>query len=122
MSWQNCSRCPVFTAISLPMRILPRSRSSMALRSARQTATVRGFQISLGAIRSRDRFETRTVEAGHVIAVGTSLAGRLRRAQPGLRSLGIDLVFSREGRAGTRTITMRWSVEHTDGIVSSSAA
>jgi hypothetical protein len=30
-----------------------------------------------------------------------ALAGRLRRAQPGLRSLGIEIVFSREGRAGT---------------------
>jgi hypothetical protein len=35
-----------------------------------------------------------------------ALAGRLRRAQPGLRSLGIEIVFSREGRAGTRTITI----------------
>jgi hypothetical protein len=42
-----------------------------------------------------------------------ALAGRLRRAQPALRSLGIDIVFSREGRAGTRTITMSWSVERT---------
>jgi hypothetical protein len=48
-----------------------------------------------------------------------ALAGRLRRAQPGLRSLGIDIVFSREGRAGTRTIAMSWSVERT---VSPSAA
>ena len=51
-----------------------------------------------------------------------ALAGRLRRAQPGLRSLGIDIVFSREGRAGTRTITMSWSVEHTVRTVSPSAA
>src|SRR5215831_13385828 len=51
-----------------------------------------------------------------------ALAGRLRLAQPGLRSLGIDIVFSREGRAGTRTITMRWSVEHTAGTLSSTAA
>ena len=36
-----------------------------------------------------------------------ALAGRLRRAQPGLRSVGIDIVFSRQGRTGTRTITMR---------------
>jgi hypothetical protein len=47
-----------------------------------------------------------------------ALAGRLRRAQPGLRSLGIDIVFSREGRAGTRTITMSRSVEHTVRTVS----
>jgi hypothetical protein len=33
-----------------------------------------------------------------------ALAGRLRRAQPFLRALGIQIAFSREGRAGTRVI------------------
>jgi hypothetical protein len=33
-----------------------------------------------------------------------ALAGRLRRAQTSLRTLGIEIVFSREGRAGTRII------------------
>ncbi len=33
-----------------------------------------------------------------------ALAGRLRRAQTFLRMLGIEICFSREGRAGTRTI------------------
>jgi hypothetical protein len=33
-----------------------------------------------------------------------SLAGRLRRAQTPLRALGIEIVFGREGRLGTRTI------------------
>jgi hypothetical protein len=51
-----------------------------------------------------------------------ALAGRLRRAQPALRSLGIDIAFSREGRAGTRTITMSWSLERTVCTVSPSAA
>jgi hypothetical protein len=51
-----------------------------------------------------------------------SLAGRLRRAQPGLRSLGIDIAFSREGRAGTRIIAMSWSIERTVCTVSPSAA
>jgi hypothetical protein len=51
-----------------------------------------------------------------------ALAGRLRRAQPGLRALGIDIVFIREGRAGTRTITVSWSVESTVRTVSPSAA
>ena len=32
------------------------------------------------------------------------LAGRLRRAQTSLRALGIEILFSREGRLGTRTI------------------
>jgi hypothetical protein len=33
-----------------------------------------------------------------------ALAGRLRRAQTFLRTLGIEMSFSREGRTGTRTI------------------
>jgi hypothetical protein len=33
-----------------------------------------------------------------------ALAGRLRRAQSPLRALGIEIVFGREGRLGTRTI------------------
>ena len=33
-----------------------------------------------------------------------ALAGRLRRAQTPLRTLGIEIVFGREGRLGTRTI------------------
>ena len=33
-----------------------------------------------------------------------ALAGRLRRAQTPLRALGIEIVFGREGRLGTRTI------------------
>ena len=35
------------------------------------------------------------------------LAGRLRRAQTFLRSLGIEIAFIREGRAGTRVIRIR---------------
>jgi hypothetical protein len=33
-----------------------------------------------------------------------ALAGRLRRAQSFLRTLGIEIVFGREGRLGMRTI------------------
>jgi hypothetical protein len=33
-----------------------------------------------------------------------ALAGRLRRAQTFLRTLGIEIVFGREGRLGTRTV------------------
>src|SRR5262249_31728527 len=33
-----------------------------------------------------------------------ALAGRLRRAQTFLRTLGIEMTFGREGRTGTRTI------------------
>ena len=35
-----------------------------------------------------------------------ALAGRLRRAQPPLRALGIQISFSRTGRAGSRTIRL----------------
>jgi hypothetical protein len=35
-----------------------------------------------------------------------ALAGRLRRAQTFLRTLGMEISFSREGRAGTRKITI----------------
>ena len=35
-----------------------------------------------------------------------ALAGRLRRAQTALRTLGIEIAFGREGRAGTRIIRM----------------
>ena len=42
-----------------------------------------------------------------------ALAGRLRRAQTFLRALGIDIVFSREGRAGSRMISIRARLEGT---------
>ena len=55
-----------------------------------------------------------TGSASDLLQVGSSrsgwpkspraLAGRLRRAQTFLRTLGIEIVFGREGRLGTRTI------------------
>jgi hypothetical protein len=48
-----------------------------------------------------------------------ALAGHLRRAQPFLRALGIEIAFSREGRAGNRVIRMRSSMENTVSTVSS---
>ena len=47
-----------------------------------------------------------------------ALAGHLRRAQAFLRVLGIDITFSRDGRAGSRVIRMRTSLESTVSIVS----
>jgi hypothetical protein len=47
-----------------------------------------------------------------------ALAGRLRRAQTFLRTLGIEIAFSREGRTGTRTIRMSTSAEDTVSTVS----
>jgi hypothetical protein len=38
-----------------------------------------------------------------------ALAGHLRRAQTFLRAVGVDIAFSREGRAGTRVIRIRRS-------------
>ena len=48
-----------------------------------------------------------------------ALARRLRRAQTFLRAVGIDIAFSREGRAGNRVIRMRATRENTVGTVSS---
>jgi hypothetical protein len=55
-----------------------------------------------------------TGSASDLLQVGTNrsgwpkspraLAGRLRRAQTFLRTLGIEIVFGREGQLGTRTI------------------
>jgi hypothetical protein len=47
-----------------------------------------------------------------------ALAGRLRRAQTFLRTLGIEITFSREGRTGTRMIRMSRSPESAVSIVS----
>ena len=46
-----------------------------------------------------------------------ALAGRLRRAQMFLRTLGIEVTFSRKGRGGTRMIRMSRSSEHTVSTV-----
>ena len=47
-----------------------------------------------------------------------TLAGRLRRAQTFLRTLGMEISFSREGRAGTRKITISSAVESREMSVS----
>jgi hypothetical protein len=47
-----------------------------------------------------------------------ALAAHLRRAQTPLRTLGIDIAFGREGRAGTRVIRIRKLAEHTVSSVS----
>jgi hypothetical protein len=48
-----------------------------------------------------------------------ALAGRLRRAQTLLRALGIEIAFSREGRAGSRVIRICGTAETTVSTVSS---
>jgi hypothetical protein len=48
-----------------------------------------------------------------------ALAGRLRRAQTFLRVLGINITFSREGRAGNRIIKLHAAPENTVSTVSS---
>jgi hypothetical protein len=47
------------------------------------------------------------------------LTGHLRRAQPSLRALGIEIAFSREGRAGRRVIKLTSSFENTVSSVGS---
>jgi hypothetical protein len=51
-----------------------------------------------------------------------ALAGRLRRAQTFLQTLGIEIAFSREGRLGTRMIRVCTSTENTVGTVSIAGA
>jgi hypothetical protein len=47
-----------------------------------------------------------------------ALAGRLRRAQTFLRTLGIEITFSREGRIGTRMIRVSTNAENCVSTVS----
>jgi hypothetical protein len=47
-----------------------------------------------------------------------ALAAHLRRAQTFLRTVGLEITFSREGRAGTRIIRIRRSVENNVSTVS----
>jgi hypothetical protein len=51
-----------------------------------------------------------------------ALAGRLRRAQTFLRMLGIEIAFSRKGRAGTRTIRTSTRIENRAETVSAVSA
>src|SRR5262249_48560272 len=51
-----------------------------------------------------------------------ALAGRLRRAQTFLRTLGIEITFSREGRTGTRMIKLSTSAENNVSTVSTVSA
>jgi hypothetical protein len=47
-----------------------------------------------------------------------ALAGRLRRAQPFLQTLGIEITFSREGRTGSSVIRMHTTLENTVSTLS----
>jgi hypothetical protein len=51
-----------------------------------------------------------------------ALAGRLRRAQTFLRTLGIEIVFGREGRLGTRTIRITATGEDQSGNIVSTVS
>ena len=67
----------------------------------------------------------RTTQTGSGAALPRNpraLAGHLRRAQTFLRALGIDVIFTREGRAGSRVIRIRASLENTVSTVSSVSA
>jgi hypothetical protein len=64
-------------------------------------------------------------EGGEGISFGSgwaktprTLASRLRRAQTFLRTLGIEITFSREGRTGTRMISMSTNAENCVSTVS----
>jgi hypothetical protein len=71
--------------------------------------------LSLGLGSSGDRLSWRSWPKNP-----RALAGRLRRAQTALRSLGIEIVFTREGNSGTRIINITSAgksplPEHRDG-------
>jgi len=51
-----------------------------------------------------------------------ALAGRLRRAQTFLHMLGIEISFTREGRAGNRTIKISAGIENRAAIVSTGSS
>jgi hypothetical protein len=53
-----------------------------------------------------------------VADLATIMVARLRRAQTFLRTLGIEITFSREGRTGTRMIRVSTSAEDTVSTVS----
>jgi len=55
-------------------------------------------------------------------ASARALSGRVRRAAPFLRKVGIDIAFSKEGRAKTRTIKISWLPENTATQPSASSA
>jgi hypothetical protein len=73
-----------------------------------------------------------TGSASDLLQVGTNrsgwpkspraLAGRLRRAQTFLRTLGIEIAFGREGRFGTRTIRITAMSENRSMTPSASSA
>jgi len=81
-------------------------------------AIPRGRLCGNGAVRSGDGPRALVGGLGYAdslpeLSIGTALvkerralAGRLRRAQTFLRTLGIEIAFGREGRLGTRTITI----------------
>jgi hypothetical protein len=71
--------------------------------------------LQLCAESARDDISRGTAWAGNPRAI----AGRLRRAQTFLQTLGIEVSFSREGRGGSRIIRIRATQENTVSTVSS---
>jgi hypothetical protein len=61
---------------------------------------------------------SQTGESSRWIRNPRMLAGHLRRAQTFLQALGVEITFSREGRAGTRVIRMSRSTEKNVSTVS----
>jgi len=86
----------------------------------RELMSERSFWTGTAADLLRFSVQRRTessLDGGRWIANPRTFAGHLRRAQTSLRALGIDIVFRREGRAGSRVITMRSSLENTVSAV-----
>jgi hypothetical protein len=91
-------------------------------------ACVRDLMAERGswAGRAADLLRVGADRSRHAVIVGgrdwpknpRALAGRLRRAQAFLRALGIEVAFTREGRAGSRVIRIYETIETAVSTVS----
>jgi hypothetical protein len=103
------------TAIESIVEADPVSTCVRALMVDRTTWTGSASELlSLCAERARADISSGTAWAKNPRA----LSGRLRRAQTFLRTLGIEITFSREGRTGTRMIRVSTRAENTVSTVS----
>jgi hypothetical protein len=64
-------------------------------------------------LRAADAFADHLPEMGWP-STPRALAGRLRRSQAFLRTIGIDIAFTREGHTGNRTIAIKTTAVQKD--------
>ena len=68
----------------------------------RETLKIRGRELAADLLQASAERTSQTSDSIGWPKNPRALAGHLRRAQTFLRALGIDIAFSREGRAGKR--------------------